>query len=462
MASQTPSKSPAAPAVPPPAANAEVDQASAAEAAATQTSAATTEAPARKRSGIWANQDFLKLWGGQSLSLFGSQVTLYALPLTAVLLLNATPTQMGLLGALARAPFVLFLFAGVWADRYRRRPTMIWTDLGRGVLIGTVPIAYFAGWLDLLWLYVIAVLVGTLGVFFEVANQAFLPSLVGKEHIAEGNAKMQISTSVAQVAGPSLGSSLIAVVSAASLMLIDSVSYFASGIASMLIRTPEERPGGTGQHPHVFASMGIGIRWVWRQRLIRPMMLATTLFMLFGTGIQVQYVLYARRTLGLSASLIGVTLAFLGVGAVVGSLISLKVLRRIGPGPAAFWAITLGNVVYLLIPAASGPTGVKVAMLAAAEAVGGVFAPVAMVGMGSLRMHLTPGDMQGRVVATFRGLSLGLAPVGALISGALGTAIGLRTTMWLLALGLLLPSVVLLFSPLPGTRKFPAPPGSGA
>jgi MFS family permease len=466
MVSPTPSP-PAAP-VPPP--ETEIEPQTPALAAATDIASevavtdVTTEAavPATTRTGLWANQDFLKLWAGQSLSLFGSQVTIYALPLVAVVILNASPTQMGLLGGLARAPFVLFLFAGVWADRYRRRPTMIWTDLGRGVLVALLPIAWFAGVLNLVWLYVVAVLVGILGVFFEVANQAFLPSLVGKEHIAEGNAKMQISTSVAQVAGPSLGAGLLAIFSAASLIIADAVSYFVSGIASLMIRRPEERPGGGGRNPHVFAAMGAGIKWVLGQRLIRPMLIATTLFMLFGTGIQVQYVLYARRTLGLSPQLIAVTLAFLGVGAIVGSTLSLKVLRRIGPGPAAFWSITLGNIVYLLIPVASGPIWLKVIILSAAQAIAGAFAPISMVGMGSLRMHLTPNDMQGRVVATFRGLSLGLAPVGALLSGFLAAGIGLRPTMYILAIGILIPPVVIALSPIPGTRKFPAPPGDAA
>lgn len=421
-----------------------------------------SKAPESKRTGLWANSDFLKLWSGQSLSLLGSQVTIFALPLVAVVILNASPAQMGLLGALARAPFVLFLFAGVWADRARRRPTMIWTDLGRGVLIALLPVAWFTHVLNLTWLYVVAVLVGILGVFFEVANQAFLPSLVGKEHIAEGNAKMQISTSVAQVAGPSLGAGLLAVFSAASLIILDAVSYFVSGIVSIMIRKPEQPPGGEGRNPHVFAAMGAGIKWVLGQRLIRPMLVATTLFMLFGTGIQVQYVLYTRRTLGLSPSLIAVTLAFLGVGAVIGSVLSLRLLRRLGPGPATFWTVTLGNVVYLLIPAAFGPTWLKVIMLAAAQLIAGAAAPISMVSMGSLRMHLTPNDMQGRVVATFRGLSLGLAPLGALLSGFLAAGIGLRPTLYILAIGILIPPLVVAFSPIPGTRKFPAPAGEAA
>lgn len=424
-------------------------------------SAAAAEAAGPAAASIWANRDFLKLWGGQSLSLLGSQVTVYAIPLVAVVLLNATPGEMGLLGALARLPFVLFLFAGVWADRTRRRPTMIVSEFGSALLIGAIPVAYLAHMLTLSWLYVIAPLVGILGVFFEVANQAFLPSLVGKEHIAEGNAKMQISQSVAQVGGPGIAAALIAVVSAASLIFIDAASCLVSAIASMLIRKPEPKPGGDVRNPHLFAAMGSGITWVWKQRLVRPMMFATGVYMLFATGIQVLYVLYTKRTLGLSPAWIGVTMSCAGIGALIGSTLSLKVLRKIGPGPAAAVAITAGNVALLLIPLATGPMPVKTAMLAVAQAVSGLCAPIAMVGMGSLRMHLTPNDMQGRVVATFHGLSLGLAPLGAVAAGFLGNAIGLRQTMFVLAIAVLIPPIVVWLSPLPATRTFPEAPDQG-
>lgn len=423
-------------------------------------SAVSAPAAAPPPRSLWSHGDFIKLWGGQSLSLVGTQVTIVAMPLVALQLLDASATQMGVLGALARAPFVLFLFAGVWADRVRRRPTMVATDLGRGVLIGLIPVLYYLDDLRMAWLYGIVLLAGILGVFFEVSNQAFISSLVEPEFVPEANAKFQISQSSAQVAGPGLAGILIAFLSAASVIVIDAISYFVGAIASMLIRMPEEKPGGTSRPPKLFAAIGAGLKWVWTQPVIRPMMFATAFYMAFTSGIQALYVFYLSRNLHLAAGWIGFTLAFLGVGAVIGSLFSLKTLRRYGPGPTAFWATVIGNAAFLLVPLAGGPIGVTVAILALAQALIGMSGPIAQVSMGSLRMRLTPNDMQGRVVATFRGLSLGLAPVGALVAGVLAQALGLRLILFIFAIGVLAPIVVMWFSPIPRAKTFPAPVGS--
>jgi MFS family permease len=413
-----------------------------------------------KDRGLWAHPDFLKLWAGQSLSLFGTQVTILAMPVVAVFLLDATSTQMGLLGALSRAPFVLFLFAGVWADRVRRRPTMIWTDLGRGVLLALIPVLWLADALRIEWLYAIVLLAGILGVFFEVANQAYLPSLVGRANIPEGNAKLQISQSTAQVAGPGVAGLLISFFSAAMVVVIDAVSYFVSAIACALIRKPEDKPGGEGGRPNVFAAIGHGLRYVWTHPVLRPMVLSIAFFMTFATGIQTLYVLYLARQLDVPKGWIGVLLAMVGVGALVGSTLSMKSLRRFGPGPAAFWTIVLGNGAFLLVPLAGGPLWLAIAMLAVSQVLVGLTSPIGMVAMGSLRQVLTPNDMQGRVIATVRGLSLGLAPVGALLAGLLGSdrALGLHPTMLIFAVGVLIPIVVVGLSPIPGIREFPSPP----
>ena len=416
--------------------------------------------PEPKAASLWRHADFLKLWSGQSLSLIGTQVTVVAMPLVAVQFLHSSSAQMGVLGFLSRLPFVLFLFAGVWADRFRRRPTMIVTDLGRGVAIGLIPLLFYVGGLTITWLYVIVFVAGVLGVFFEVSNQAFIPSLVDGELVPEGNAKFQISQSVAQVAGPGLAGLLITFFSAAGVIVIDAVSYFVGAFASLLIRTPEEPPHGGGKPPKLFAAIGAGLKWVWVQPVIRPMMFATALYMTFTAGIQALYVFYLSTVLHLPSSWIGFTLAFLGVGAIIGSMLSLKALRTFGPGPSAFWATVAGNGAFLLVPLAGGPRALEIGLLALAQALIGVSGPMAQVAMGSLRMRLTPNEMQGRVVATFRGLSLGLAPLGALVAGVVAQFTGLRPVLWVFAIGVLVPIVVMWFSPIPGTRKFPAPANS--
>jgi MFS family permease len=423
----------------------------------TTDAAAPAHEPAPVPESLWRNGDFLKLWTGQSLSLFGSYVTIVAMPLVAVQLLNASAQQMGVLGALARAPFVLFLFAGVFADRVRRRPTMIATDLGRALAIGLIPVLFFADSLTIYWLYGIVLVAGVLGVFFEVSNQAFMPSLVDSKQLPESNARFQISQSVAQVSGPGLAGLLIAFFSAATVMLIDAVSYLVGAAASLLIRKPEAPPHGGGKPPRLLPAMRDGLTWVWTQPVIRPLLVSTACYMTFTAGIQSLYVFYLRQHLHLSTTLIGVTLAFLGVGAVLGSLLSLPLLKRVGPGPAAFWATVFGNSAFLLIPLAGGPSWLMVGLLAGAQLLIGMSGPMAQVGMASLRQVLTPNDMQGRVVGTFRGLSLGLAPLGALAAGFLGAAIGLRPIMLVFALGVLTPIAVMAASPLPRLKELPKP-----
>jgi MFS family permease len=427
----------------------------------TATDTFTDTASEARPASLWRHADFMKLWGGQSLSLVGTQVTVVAMPLVAVQLLHATSAQMGVLGALARLPFVLFLFAGVWADRVRRRPTMIVTDLGRGIAIGLIPLLFYMGDLQMAWLYGIVLVAGALGVFFEVSNQAFIPSLVDADLVPEGNAKFQVSQSVAQVAGPGVAGLLITFLSAAGVIVIDAVSYFVGAVASALIRQPEQAPGGTSRPPKLFAAIGAGVKWVWVQPVIRPMMFATAFYMTFTAGIQALYVFYLSRYLHLPSAWIGFTLAFLGVGAIIGSLLSLKVLRRFGPGPTAFWATVIGNAAFLIVPLAGGPRWLVIGLLAFAQALVGLSGPVAQVSMGSLRMRLTPGDMQGRVVATFRGLSLGLAPLGALVAGLVAEYVGLRPVLIVFAIGVLVPIAVMWFSPIPSTRKFPEPANSG-
>ncbi|MFD0746133.1 MFS transporter [Phytohabitans flavus] len=334
---------------------------------------------------------------------------------------------------------------------------MIATDLGRAVAIGLIPLLFFADSLTIYWLYGIVLVAGILGVFFEVSNQAFLPSLVDSRQLPEGNARFQISQSVAQVSGPGIAGLLIAFFSAATVMLIDAVSYLVGALTSALIRKPEPPPHGGGKPPKLFTAIRDGLKWVWTQPVIRPLLIASACYMTFTAGIQSLYVFYLKEHLGLSTTVIGVTLGFLGVGAVVGSLLSLKLLKMVGPGPSAFWATVFGNGAFLLIPLAGGPTWLMVGLLAGAQLLIGMSGPMAQVGMASLRQVLTPNDMQGRVVGTFRGLSLGLAPLGALAAGFLGAAVGLRPILLVFAIGVLIPIVVMAVSPLPRLRELPDP-----
>src|SRR5262249_23335746 len=207
-------------------------------------------AAARPRfGGLWSHHDFMRLWAGQTVSQLGSTVTREALPYTAILALGATPIQMGLLGAAGAAPLLLLgLLAGVWVDRLRRRPVMIAADLGRAVLLLSVPGAYLLGLLRIEQLYVVAALVGVLSVFFDVAYQAFLPSLVQREQIFEGNSKLGMSGSVAEIAGPPLGGTLVQLVGGPVTILLDALSFVFSARSLLRIRAPEPAPAAPERH----------------------------------------------------------------------------------------------------------------------------------------------------------------------------------------------------------------------
>ncbi|HYO49564.1 MAG TPA: MFS transporter, partial [Chloroflexia bacterium] len=202
--------------------------------------------------GLWRHPDFLKFWAGETVSLFGTQITLLALPLTAVLLLNATPSQMGLLTAIEFVPFLFItLFAGVWSDRKRRRPVLVASNLGRGILLASVPAAALMGWLTIEYLFLVVFLFGIVGVFFEVAYQSFLPSLVEREELVEGNSKLFASASAAEIGGPGLAGLLVGVITAPFALVLDAVSFLVSGGTLWLIRKPEPEPVRQAGRRHI-------------------------------------------------------------------------------------------------------------------------------------------------------------------------------------------------------------------
>jgi MFS family permease len=423
----------------------------------------TTEPASRApRGALWRHADFLKLWTGQSLSLIGTQVTVLALPYVAVVLLQASAAEMGVLSALAQLPMVLFPLVGVWVDQMRRRPLMIWTDLGRATILATIPVLYLADMLSLEWLYLVVVVAGVLGVMFEIANRSYLPSLVEREQLAEGNSKLQLSQSVALAAGPGLAGLLVSMVSAALIILIDVASYLVSAVACLFIRKPEPAPG-EGQRGHVLAAIWEGLRWVLGQPLLRPTAIATAFYTFLSIGvIQTLYVLYVVRELRLSVGWLGFVLAAGGVGAILGAWVSVPVMERLGLGRAMLWSTIVGNISLLLIPLAAQPAWLAVAMLATPQFIMGVCSQVYMVNHATLWQSITPGRLQGRVVATFLSLGLAPAPLGALAAGFLAEAIGLRATLLLAVLGTGIPILALLFSPIPAQRGIPQPDKAAA
>jgi MFS family permease len=409
--------------------------------------------------GLWRHPQFVKLWAGETISQFGTQISQLAIPLTAALVLNATPLQMGLLGAFEFAPFLLLsLFAGVWVDRLRRRPVLIIADVGRAILLGSVPAAALLGVLHIEQLYVVGLLTGVLTVFFDVAYQSYLPALVSREHLIEGNSKLQASVAVAQIAGPGAAGVLVQLITAPLAVLADAASFVASAMFLLLIRAPEPVPEhhakGTSS---IWAELREGLAVVLGNPLLRSIAGCTATSNLFGNAMMAVYVLYATRQLGIEPALLGIIFAAGGPGALLGSLLAGRVADRFGFGSTIVGSIVIGALANLLVPLASGPLTVVAGMLMLAAFIAGLCNPVYNINQVSLRQAITPDRLQGRMNASVRFIVWGTIPIGAVLGGALGQAIGLWPTLLSMALCSLLAPLWVVFSPVRQLRSQPVP-----
>ena len=409
--------------------------------------------------GLWRHPDFLKLWTGQTISQFGSQATEFALPLIAALTLQASPAQMGLLTATETLPFLLAgLVAGVWVDRLRRRRILIAADIGRAVLLGLVPLLALTGQLRMAHLYVIGFLIGVLRVFFDVAYQSFLPTLVRPEHLVEGNSKLEASSSVATIAGPGLAGLLVQLLTAPVALAIDACSFGVSALSLGFIRTPEAVPPH-GERRRFWTEAGEGLRVVLGSPTLRAIAGCTGTWNLCGNIWYAAFVLYAIRQLGVSPAVLGATYTLGSTGALLGALLANRAGRAVGPGPAIIGAALLGTRSALLVPIVSGPGLMAAAMIATVRFVSGLGNTTYRISQVSLRQAIVPANVQGRMNATMRFLSMSVIPVGALLGGSLGEVVGLRPTLVVGALGLLAAPLWLLLSPLRTLSQFPLPPG---
>jgi predicted MFS family arabinose efflux permease len=389
---------------------------------------------------------------GQTVSLFGDQVSLLAIPLLAALELDAGAAQMGLLTAAALAPNLLFaIHLGAWADRRpRRRELLIGADIGRALLLLTIPLAWALGILSLAQLYVVAFAAGSLGVLFSVAYDIVFVALLDRRHYIEGSSLINGSRAVSIVAGNGVAGLLVQALTAPIALLLDALSYLGSAIFIGRAGAVESVPAREGEG----ADLAAGLRLIVRTPLIRAALLASATLNLFNTGFYALLVLYATRNLGMGAGAIGLALAIGGVGSLVGALVVRRLSRRIGLGRALVFGFVLTPAPLLLVPLAAG-TGAPVLLLAVAEFFNGMGVMVLDVGLGSLYAALVPDPLRARVSGAFLLVNYGVRPIGALAGGLLAVAIGLHATMWVTAVGALAGVLWLLPSPMPRLRELP-------
>ena len=409
--------------------------------------------------GLWRHPDFMKLWLGQTVSQFGSHITGAALPFVAFLTLGATPVQLGILGAMGSLPILLFgLVAGVWVDRVRRRPILIGADLGRALILGTIPLAAVLGALRIELLYVVAALVGILTVFFDVAYATILPSLVPRRQLVEANSKLGSSSALAEIGGPSLAGFLVQLISAPFAILIDAVSFLVSAAGIGLIRTAEPPPPPRGERQHLGRDIAEGLRLVAGQPILRALAGSAATSTFFGNFIGVLYSIYCVQELGIPPALVGIMIGLGGVGAFFGTLVTGSVTRRLGVGRSIIGAILFATVINAAIPLAWGPPLLVAGILMATQVIGDIAWPVHSINEQSLRQALVPDRLLGRANASMQFLIGGVAPLGALLGGWLGETIGMRPTLGIAIGGLLLSTLWLIFSPVRTLRAMPAAP----
>jgi MFS family permease len=409
--------------------------------------------------GLRRETDFRRLWAGQTSSQFGEQATLIALPLIAVLALNADAGQLGVLRAVGQAPLLLLpLFVGAWVDRWRTRTVMVLADFGRALVLCGAAVAGLLGWLGLPVLLVAAFAVGSLSVFFDVAYQASLVRLVRRDQLVQGNSALEGSRSAAQIGGLALGGLLVTVLPA-TIATASSVPFFALSFLSIRrIRRDEPVPERPQHPPRVWRQIHEGLRFVAGHPLLRTVSLASAAFQFFFAATMTGYLLFLTRELHLSGTAVGLALAATGPGALLGALLAARLPSRFGYGAVLVPAAAIGDGVMLCVPALHGPATVTIPALVAVNFVFGTFGQLVNVTVMAVRQAATPGGMQGRAAATITFAGMGLTPLGSLLGGFLGLEWGLRTALLVTAAGMLLSPVLMALSPLIQLgRELPAP-----
>ena len=411
--------------------------------------------------GLWTHPDFVRLWSASTVSVFGSLITRTALPFAAILALGATPSQVGWLSIAELLPgFVIGLGAGAWIDRRRRRPVMIGADLGRAAILLLVPLAALLGALSLPLLIAVAAAISVLNVAFDVAYQSYLPTLVRRDELVEGNSKLTAAASVAEAASFGMGGWLVQLLTAPVAIAVDAVTFVASALFVGAIRAPEPHPAGAAgiseARPSLRSEIADGMRLIWRDGALRALVGSNAgLAFSFGVG-SAAYLVYVSRVLGFSPGVLGLIFGLGGVASLVGALAAGR-LARFPIGPVMVACFVVAAIGQALVPLATAAGPVAVALLVAQQFVSDPAYTVYEINQVSLRQGMVPDALLGRVNATVRVSEVGAQILGALLGGYVGDAYGARAALVVGLTGLLLAALWLFRSPVRALRRIPPP-----
>src|SRR4051794_5232004 len=409
-------------------------------------------------SALWSHPDFMKLWTGQTVSEFGSQISALAIPILAARSLHATPFEFAALGVLNFLPFILFaLPAGVWVDRLRRRSILIAGDAARAVLLALIPILWALGVLQIWHLLVLSFAIGVFTVFFDVAYQSYLPALIEREHLVDGNSKLQLTVSVTQVAGPPVSGALIAALNAANAIVLDCASYVVSTVFMIRMRHRETPPrhDAANPRPKMWPQVKEGLDWVVKHPWLRAIAACTGTSNFFGTMGQAILVLYMVRTLRLSNLEIGFVFAVGSAGSIAAGLFTNRINKLIGVGRTIVWTIAISSVFSFSFPLASQSFPLPLLMLG--SAMFGFGALAYNITQVSLRQAITPDRLQGRMNAAMRWIVWGTIPLGMLLGGGLATVFSMRSVLWVAAIGQLFAILPVAMTSIRAVKEIPAP-----
>ena len=415
--------------------------------------------PSRWLTGLWRNPDFVKLWGSLTIVHFGGQITFLALPLTAALVLNASPFEVGVLTALEALPYPLFgLFAGVLVDRARKLPVIIACDVGRGLALGMIPVCAWLGALNMAVLYAAGFMVGLFTVIGWPAYQVFMTERVGRENLVEANAKIGVADSAAQLMGPGLAGALIQWLTAPFAILLDAFCFFLS--AWMLRGIPPAATDAPKELPRTIrAEIMEGLRAVWNNPTLRALVWSISLWQICRHAFIAIVVLFAARELGFSAGHVGVLFMTAGLGSLAAAGVVSKLNARFGMGPTMLAGIGGTGVSWLVMGASTGSFWIASIIFGVGLFLLDLAAMIFFINYLSLRQSVTPDRLLGRVTATMICLTVATAPLGGLAGGWVGDHWGLRTAMLMAGAGaLLLAPLVAWLSPMMKIRELPGPP----
>ncbi|BDZ65812.1 MFS transporter [Agromyces mangrovi Wang et al. 2018] len=414
----------------------------------------TADAPKAGPS-LWRDRAFLQLWAAQTVSQFGAQLATVAVPVLAIVVLGASEFEVGLLNAATTAAFlVVGLPAGAWIDRMRKRRVMIVADLVRAAALATIPLLWMLDRLEMWHAYLVALVIGTATVFFDVSYQSVIPVLVRRARIGEANAKLEATAQVARIGGPAIGGGLLAIVSAPFVIAATAVTYLVSFLFLLGIReheTPRLRTPGVG----LVGEIREGLSFVWHHRLIRRITLNTALANLFGTISMTLMSLLVLRELGLTPAVLGLVLSIGSVGGLLGAVATPWITRLVGEGTVIPLSTVLFGLSACLVPLSAAVPALAVPLLIVAEFGFSFSVLVYNIAQVSFRQRVTPHHLLGRMNASIRFVVWGVMPLSALLAGALAEVIGVVPTMWVGAVCQLLAGAVVVFSPFLGMRTLP-------